>query len=199
MKDVAGHELTILKDDGIYRHLHLGRAGSSTFAYDIVTYPGYLVISGDMGANVFSRVKDMFKFFREDIIDGKIRINEGYWREKVQNGKDGIYEFTDESFERRVRSHLEDIKDDVEERSGDFDVLMEEVESELFNTGNSELELRTALEEFEWHDEKLFNDTWEWDFNEFTFHFTWQCYAIVWAIAQYDAIKSLEQFVATAE
>jgi hypothetical protein len=32
--------------------------------FDVVTWPGHLSISGDMGCFVFTRVDDMFTFFR---------------------------------------------------------------------------------------------------------------------------------------
>jgi hypothetical protein len=188
LHDVADHKLTILKDDGVNRHIRLSRDGSYTYRFEIITSPGILVISGDMGANIFARIEDMFRFFREDITPVSIPINRGYWHEKIQVRRGDSYKFTAEQFERVVRGHLEDIRDEVE----DFDALMEKVEEELFGYGDDERSSREALSDFEWNEETLFHDTWEWDFCDFTYHYTWQCYAIVWAIAQYDAAKEKE-------
>ncbi|MEI6715985.1 MAG: hypothetical protein WCO60_19720 [Verrucomicrobiota bacterium] len=190
LSDIRNHKLTILKDDGVYRHLRLQREGSWVYGFDIITYPGHLVISGDMGATVFARINDMFRFFREDITPTEIRINPGYWREKIKSGRDDVYTFTEEAFRRQVMSNLEDIKEDVE----NFADLIESIEDDIFSH-DGEHDLRRALADFEWQGEPLFSDTWEWDFCEYKFHYIWQCYAIVWAIAQYDLAKNQEAAV----
>lgn len=84
LEDIKNHKLNILKDDGLYRHLVFKRPCTNCCRFDIVTYPGYLVISGDMGCQVFSRLTDMFEFFRTDDRDfnknrsGGLRINPSY-------------------------------------------------------------------------------------------------------------------------
>jgi hypothetical protein len=65
LSDVRDHKLMIIKDDPPYRHIRLSRPGSSTYLFELVTYPGYLCYSGDMGCYVWSRVADMFTFFRD--------------------------------------------------------------------------------------------------------------------------------------
>jgi hypothetical protein len=85
LKDVTRHELTIIRDDGIHRHLRMKIPGSGSMYFDIVTYPHFLVYSGDMGCYVFSRIDDMFEFFRSGLREeGKLLINEGYWSEKLE-------------------------------------------------------------------------------------------------------------------
>jgi hypothetical protein len=182
LRDVADHKLTIIKDDGVYRHLRLSRPEDSCFRFDIVTYPGHLVISGDMGAGVFARVEDMFHFFRSETEESKLYINLGYWREKLQSCKDDSYKFTHAEYARVVRRHLEDMRDYVE----DFDGLVEAAEADLFSDESGEETLRDCLAEFEWEGSNPFSDSWEWDFREYTYDYTWRCYAIVWAIKQYD-------------
>ena len=49
-KDTATHAMTILRDDGLYRHLRFKRPNTSSYYFDIITWPGYLAITGDMGA-----------------------------------------------------------------------------------------------------------------------------------------------------
>ncbi len=189
IKDVRDHKLTIVKDDGVHRHLRLARAGSSAYWYDIITWPGHLAIAGDMGANVFARTPDMFKFFRNDSEDPeKLGINPGYWKEKIQNDSTHTSEFSYEYFEKRVRDALEERKDEFE----DYEDLVESAEEEIFDSDLSEERLRERLAEFEWEGETVFIDTWEWRFTEHTFGYLWQCYAIVWAIKQYDAHKEKE-------
>ena len=35
------------------------------------------------------------------------------------------------------------------------------------------------------------SDTWEWDLTDWSFHYLYACHSIVWAIAQYDAVKTV--------
>lgn len=80
--DTAHHRLEILRDDGVYRHLRMQQPGTSFYYYDIITWPGYLTVTGDMGTWTFSRTRDMFRFF--GAWDGQ--INTGYWSEKLEAG-----------------------------------------------------------------------------------------------------------------
>lgn len=80
LNDVKNHELIIHKDDGIYRHITLRDPKTINLLFNITTFPDYLVITGDMGTITFSRVDDMFKFFRND----ELNINPNYWAEKIQ-------------------------------------------------------------------------------------------------------------------
>ncbi len=80
MRDTEHHELSVLRDDGLYRHLRLKNPDRQEYWYDIVTWPGYLAIVGDAGDYVFSRLRDMFEFFH----DNGYGINPSYWAEKLQ-------------------------------------------------------------------------------------------------------------------
>lgn len=73
------HVLTVLRDDGLYRHLRVGKPGTRIYQFDLVTWPGFLYVGGDIEDYVFSRVADMFDFF-----GGSAEINRPYWAEKLQ-------------------------------------------------------------------------------------------------------------------
>lgn len=60
--DTAFHRLEIIRDDGLYRHLRMQQPGNSCYYYDVITWPGYLTVTGDMGTWTFSRIADMFDF-----------------------------------------------------------------------------------------------------------------------------------------
>lgn len=81
-KEFADHKLTIMRDDGLYRHLRCQKPGTWVYGFDIVTWPGYLCVCGDIGTWVFSRERDMVQWFER--MDG--RINPDYWSEKLQDG-----------------------------------------------------------------------------------------------------------------
>lgn len=78
--DTKLHEMTCIKSDGVHRHYHFSNPKHSNYWFDIVTVPGYLFMTGDMGTWAFSRINDMIQFFNHD------RIDYGYWAEKLQMG-----------------------------------------------------------------------------------------------------------------
>lgn len=79
----AEHTLTVIKDDGVYRHLRVGKPGTGIWSWSIVTWPGHLAITGDVAEGyVFARVTDMLDFFRSGSRDGR-SIDFRYWAEKV--------------------------------------------------------------------------------------------------------------------
>jgi len=65
-RDTKDHEMTVLHEDGLYRHLRFRKpaGGYSEYWFDLVTWPGVLVIRGDMETFAFSRTEDMLAFFR---------------------------------------------------------------------------------------------------------------------------------------
>ena len=45
--NTAKHQLTILHNDGLYRHVRFGRPDTSLYRYELVTWPGHLSVGGD--------------------------------------------------------------------------------------------------------------------------------------------------------
>jgi hypothetical protein len=81
-KAFAEHELTIVKDDGLYHHWRCRNPATWAYGFHIVTWPGYLCLAGDIGCWTFSREPDMIEWFESD--HGS--INPHYWSEKLQDG-----------------------------------------------------------------------------------------------------------------
>ena len=124
--DVSEHTMKILRDDGLYRHIRFKRETSGTYWFDILTWSGNLMITGDCGTWVFNRIEDMFEFFRTTPNDwnfnkeGGLSINPQYWAEKLtavsnnggRYGKSGAMEFSEEKFQEAIKyrfdSHFED-------------------------------------------------------------------------------------------
>jgi hypothetical protein len=179
--------MTILRDDGVHRHIRFRRPGSYCMGFDIVTYPHFLVYSGDMGCYVFSRLQDMFEFFRTRQRDEEVEqlhINLGYWAEKLEatDTPDGHREYSADLFRERVTEEL----DSMEADQG----LREAVEEYVLDfADDGEVRARDALDQFEHEGRRVFTDCWEWRFTEYTFRFVWCCYALAWAIRTYDAEK----------
>lgn len=101
-RDTAAHQLEVIKDDGLHRHLRFRKPGTGCYGFDIVTWPFHLAISGDMGAAMFTRLPDMFEFFRDSSKHAEpdaLCINAGYWAEKCVANDGEKKEFSPEVFE----------------------------------------------------------------------------------------------------
>lgn len=152
--------------------------------FDLVTWPGYLCYSGDMGTFVFSRLPDMFEFFRAPA-SGKISINPQYWAEKVraEDKHDGIEAYSPDRFREAIESWLNDTEATKEMRLAVKDNV-------LCHADDGEHEARRAAQDFVHEGETPFADFWEARLSEYTHRFIWCCYALVWGIQQFDAAKT---------
>ncbi len=215
-RDTANHSMQVLRDDGVYRHIRFSDNGSSVYRFDLLTWPGCLCYTGDMGTFVFQRLEDMFEFFRdgrERRVGEEPRINRSYWSEKLiavdgsrRNGS--AEEFSEEKFRRVINEYRVDwVRREVERAGSALEALNKEKRRELWEAvqdqmldlldeGYSDGAQRAAFE-FVWRDgawgrgkpEWSFTDLFERNFTDYTHAFTWCCYAIAWGIEQYDDQK----------
>ncbi len=179
-KDVADHVLTVKHEAGLYRHLYFGKPGDGNMAFSVVTWPGWLCYSGDMGTYVFSRLPDMFAFFRRP--EGELSINPDYWAQKCEGADkvDGIRAYDPELFRAEVAEWLDAAEASPETR--------EEVEAlVLAHAEDGEVLAREAVCDFKAGDGFEFRDFHEADCRRFTFRFLWCLHAVVWGIRQWDA------------
>lgn len=179
LKDVATHEMTVLLDNGTHRHIRFRRPGTTCMGFDLVTWPGYLAVSGDMGDFMFTRLLDMFEFFR-GADEGPLRINPQYWAEKCKAGT--TEEYDADRFCEAIRSRLDDMEASPELRQAVADEVLPAAR-------DGEYEAHRAAQDFEHDGHQVFTDFWEAGLREHTYHFIWICYAIAWGIRQYDAAK----------
>lgn len=166
-----------------------------------------------MGTYVFSRLQDMFEFFRTDHEYAKQRgrrlsVNLSYWSEKLQavdgsrrNG--GAEEFSEDKMHRVINQirtrwirhayanrHL-----DKEQRRELWDAVQNGV---LDSLGDGEHTAYAAARDFEWrpglHDRAWqFEDLWDYNFTDYTHRFRWCCFALTWGIEQYDEVGTRNQ------
>ena len=217
LMDVGSHVMEVLRDDGVYRHIRFKKPGTGCMHFDLVTWPGYLAYSGDMGCYVFSRLDDMFEFFRTDrrYSSGRLGINLGYWSEKLQ-AVDGnrdhasAKEFSEDKFKRVINEYrLEWVRKAAREH-----LLSRDERRELWEAVDKGVPVETggdaaiaAACAFSWpppwqtvsgaHSNARwqFEDLWEHDFTNYTFHFVWCCYALAWGIKTYDEAKEKEALI----
>lgn len=188
-RDTKDHEMTVLLDQGAHRHLLFKKPDSSCYHFHIVTYPGHLVFSGDMGSYVFSREHDMFGFFRGD------EPNIHYWSEKVeaQDKSDGLKEFSFDKFKKCVREDVESFLEESEWAEESKAALVADIDEELpmlageggqgcHNWACGDYSFTCEDGEFS------FQDFCEHNCDEYTYRFVWCCWAIIYAIAKYRQI-----------
>ena len=183
LEDVMEHKTTILKDDGLYRHILLKNPINSYYYYEIITWPNALSITGDMGSFVFERTSDMFNFFRND----ELKIHTDYWSSKCISEStegNGIREFSEEIFKECVLSDTRK-QLNLEEDELIPENIMEEIQP-LLNCAD-EYECIEGIRNFT--SELVKFDDFHHTLTKKTYHFVWCCYAIVFAIQQYDLIK----------
>ena len=187
------HEMTILHDDGLYRHLHFADPANSIYWFDLITWPGSLTIKGDMGTWTFSRLTDMFEFFTG-------YINTSYWAEKLDNGTEGgrrcAREYDDEAFKKwLVRDFWETSRDMESHRivTDWWNTLREEFFScygswrDDSNTAIRQiydLEVPRLVAE---HYQDVYESSGSWE--PYTSHFEWCLAAIVAGISTYNQHK----------
>jgi len=182
-RDSAAHEMVILHDDGLYRHLRFRSPKTSEYWFDLITWPGRLAMCGDLGDDyVFSRMPDMFEFFRADRRWG---INPHYWAEKLGGGRRSVKEYSEELLRQRV---VEQFVNDARwggVPAGTGKHLRTWVLDEDLSDEHT---ARNVLEDFAFQGYE-FKDVWEWDFHDCESSFIWACYAIQWGIARYDRVR----------
>ncbi len=148
--------------------------------------PVNLAIRGDCGTYMFSRVDDMFEFFRGG------RINPGYWAEKTPGGVRSCRSYSREVFQQHAAESLADAEQDwpgitaawKEKVEGDwpeYDVEYEHPAHEALRDFHYPLTASHNERRFE------FSDSWEWDLTDFNWEYLWCCHAIQWGIGQHDA------------
>jgi hypothetical protein len=187
-RDVAHHQMKVLRDDGQYRHLLFNAPNTGFYWFELVTWPNHLAITGDMGPGyVFTRTADMFQFFRLH----RAGINPGYWAEKLV-ADSGVREFSEEKFRQTVLDYAAGYADE-------YPGLVAAVRSEVLWGDDLDFEDAARDNLANWvyrvptgdaepaYKEFRFEDTPGWDLHDYTHRFLWCCHAIRWGIQQYDS------------
>lgn len=171
----AGHQMTVLHDDGLYRHLRFRNPDRGEYWYDLITAPGTLTITGDMGDFLFRRVEDMFDFFGRR----STTINGHYWAQKVIAGTP--HEFAADVYKQNLTQEFFDVIDGLSH--ADRDDLWEAIEWQLFTAESAE---SAHIAMSEWDDSRMpLEDSFEVEVTSLSTTFLWCCWAIVTGIATY--------------
>lgn len=97
-----GHEMTVLLDQGLYRHLRYKSPDRSSYWFDLITWPGCLTIRGDLNAayTFAGGGHDMFGFFRGRSIDPQ------YWTQKLDADQGSTTTYDQDLCEQIVKEHV---------------------------------------------------------------------------------------------
>lgn len=204
--EVARHQLDVIREDGLYRHLRFKRPGTNAYYFDLVTWPGYLTVTGDMGTWTFTRITDMFEFFSDEHfgLRESFLINPGYWSEKFEAGtgrgrsESPCYEFDGQAFDKGLQEWLAAYLEDC----GDEDHAEEAKEAIRELTGN---DFRTESDAYHALNDAYFpSGVSSYDVSEgmgsnltYSHHYLWICYAIVWGIERYRNAKLVDKAMTT--
>lgn len=163
VNDLANHTITLLHSDGLYRHWRCQKPGTWNLGFDVVTWPGFLCVTGDMGDWMFKRTADMVEFMRSAC------MSYGYAAEKCVAHRGELTEFS----------------------WHDMNEWLTELEKEATEEGNSEKldkiqEVRREYANYELeHD--AFKAIYETGLDDdpprcqnFTYRFLWILHAIKW-------------------
>ena len=187
--DTADHQMTVLLDHGKHRHIQFSRPGSSTYRFNLVTWPGYLAITGDCDDFVFRRLDDMFEFFREK------RVNPSYWGEKAVavSKHGGLSSFSPERYRQAVYSDFQASYPFGEpgKLKAWRDVRWDLLE---YNEPSSTSEaINKACGYTDANGNSPFDEFWDHHLDEPSYGFLWACHAIRWGIEQYDLLVAAPQ------
>ena len=100
--DLKDHIVTLLHSDGMYRHWRCARPGSWSMAFSIVTWPGSLCFTGDMGEYLFQRTEDMVSFIQRSC------MSYDYVAGKCVASKGELKEFREEIFREVLKERIRD-------------------------------------------------------------------------------------------
>lgn len=183
LKDVANHMMTIRSDDGLIRVVNFRQEKTISLHFSLITWPGFLCITGDMGTYVFSRELDLFQFFRSEPVagDSGLHINLSYWAEKLQatdkNSK--VKEYDYEIFKQVIQERVDEAETTKIQRDAIAGMVADLKDKDIRM-------VQETVQDFEVFE---FTDFWEHDLTDYSYHFVWCCYAIAWGIMQYDKWK----------
>lgn len=190
--ETAEHEMTVLHDDGLYRHVKFRGSRNEIYWFELVTAPGSLTFQGDGESFTFRRVRDMFEFFRDSTHDGAPNVR--YWAEKLTDGRDRVMVYQQEMLEQHVKDAIAGTKLDDLEHEVTNEVLDQMLGDETYD--------RKLVDDFAFYvngsdrydwDKKpdfTFVGSLEWNCRDYYWWFLWALHGIVWGIAQYDAHKA---------
>ena len=168
--DLAKHKITCLHRDGLYGHWRCQNPDTWNMGFIIVTWPGSLCFTGDMGDYLFQRTQDMIAFMRGSC------MSYSYAAEKCVAHDGRLTEFSEEVFRQTLQDCLKEYGE--EDEDGECVEHVQEKIDEImasYNNYSSEHDAMKAM-----YESGLWDGCDMPDCKTYTFHFLWCLHAIKW-------------------
>ncbi|MCZ9884122.1 hypothetical protein [Arthrobacter sp. B2a2-09] len=193
--DTAEHEMEILLDQGLYRHIRFKKPGTGMYYFDLITWPGNLTIKADMGCYTFARTEDMFSFFADGTAGRNGYINAQYWAEKIQSvdRQSSVKEFDEALFRQYVIQDFWEHRENWEasEARQIWAAIREQILDPYYDRHDARAchdllqDFASPISGFD------YADSYDWGgFDDYSFHYLWCCHAILSGIKHYYAAKA---------
>lgn len=184
LSEVTDHELTVLHDDYLYRHLRFAKPGTRIWSFDLITWPNYLTIVGDIGdGNVFSRTPDMLQFFDIGQPDG--HINPSYWAEKRVAGRRPTRTFSAARFVEHVNDCMNELAKGLPAEQ--VSLLHKQVARDVLPYAGDESDALDALNSFQFLGQSLDDEPDQDAWTDYDPRFITALHAILWGAKRYHA------------
>lgn len=174
--DTGRHELTVLNNDGPYRHLKMRNPGSFFHWFEILTSPGMLVFSGDMKTFAFRGEDDMLAFF-----ETAGRATPSYLADKCV-APASVQEYSVDEFEKTLRPKVEEF---AERRGLSVNEVWDQVVTEVLDVASDTASAVTAAGSVRHDGERVFEEPYELAMTDWDYHYLWCLRGISKAISMY--------------
>ena len=191
-RETSGHTMTVLFEQGLYRHLRFESADGSGYRFDLHTSPNRLMFHGEVGTYIFSvwPTADLFRVFSESSIGD--RPNFGYWNEKLVAWSEPAIQFSCDLFDKRVAEELTKAEEFFPGVAAAWKSFVEaEYNTEFEEIAREALAAFEYLPEGQWGEAWRFRYTHEWALDGYDWRYLWACPAALFGIAQHDAAKAV--------
>jgi len=195
LTEMAKHKMVVKQDEGLYKHLVFAEPGNFELAFEIVSFPHHVMITGDMGCYCFSREPDMFKWFIKDgvksIASPEIEVNR--WRNKlvsIDSSMGVVRKSTAlaiKMIEENRAFYLKEYPEHADEINEKFDNLLGYEESGIDILIYEMCYLSLCLGHEDEH--SPFSDLEIEVLETYTPQFVWCCYALNYGIGEYFQSK----------
>lgn len=167
-EQLAKFTIELKHSHGMYRHWLCGEPGNCNRHFNIVTWPGSLCYTGDMGDYLFQRTNDMVAFMRGSA------MSYSYAAEKCVAHDGRLKEFNEELFEEQLATRLAETESDDEMSLAQVTEAIDGIRDEYNNYSNPPDAMKAMYESGLWDGSDIPSC------ETYTYHFLWCLHAIKW-------------------
>ncbi|MFJ4880046.1 hypothetical protein ACIP93_33230 [Streptomyces sp. NPDC088745] len=190
--EVDGATMTVVKDDGLHRHLTFRFPKASWEWCEIITWPGTLTLRGGLGCWSFTYDEDMLAFFRPG--PHRERIDPLHWAQKLAPGSE-VKEYDEnrarayvrQAVAEAVETHEHIRAEDAEDWLSSFDTEAALMRTLGWVEGRVDAERPAGATLEEYMASEFHFPVQDWDLYRWSNWFLLSCVVLPWAVEQYDA------------